>query len=75
MNNWNNNKEIPLTPGNVCFSCNALWAVAALSGLKYVKKAQPISFGCMVWIHTGESDWEMHRWNGKEMKREENVVD
>lgn len=30
-----------LTPGNVCFSCRTLWAVAALSGLKYVKNAQP----------------------------------
>lgn len=30
-----------LTPGEVCFSCNAPWALIAFSGLKYVKNAQP----------------------------------
>lgn len=30
-----------LTPVGSNFSCNAVWALTALSGLKYVKNAQP----------------------------------
>lgn len=31
----------PLTPANVVFSCRAFWQLRALSGLKYVRNAQP----------------------------------
>lgn len=35
----------------MCFSCNAFWAFAALSGLKYVKKAQPEKRTSRVKVH------------------------
>lgn len=35
--------KLVLTPGSVRFSWSAVWALEALSGLKYVKNAHPVT--------------------------------
>lgn len=44
------NERGKLTPGNVCFSCRAFWALRALSGLKYVRNAQPVIITVFLYI-------------------------
>lgn len=51
-------------PGNVCFSCRAFWALSALSGLKYVRNAQPVVLRPQGPRTGGRTDDELARFSG-----------